>query len=348
MRILSEQAVERLIDPVAAIAAMTEAYRRHSAGGMPAPGRLNMGREQPKGSVLVLAGHDDNNTFAIKANMHVYPMPGGRERKAASMMLLWDAVQCTPIALIATTLFNNHRTAAGLASAAQRLAPKNAETLAVFGAGKITPAAIRYLSLVRPFKRISITGRGTRRAGDLARQLRGAPEFAGNDIRAVADPAEAVQDADVILTLTTSDAPVFPGRSVKTSALILLAGANRPTAREADDDVIARSRIYVDYRIGCVAGAGDIRIPLDSGCLDEAQIVGEIGELILGRIKPPSNAGDITVFKSIGIIAQDIALAETIVGRAAEKGIGIEFDPLTGGSWQAGTTAAPAAAEIVS
>jgi ornithine cyclodeaminase/alanine dehydrogenase-like protein (mu-crystallin family) len=350
MRILSEQAVERLIEPMAAIDAMADAYRRHSAGLMPAPGRLDMGRDDPKGSVLVLAGHADNRSFALKANMHVYPEPGARQRKAASMMMLWDAVQCAPIALIATTLFNNHRTAAGLAAAAQRLASKKAETLAVFGAGKIAPAVIRYLSLVRPFKTISIVGRGVQRSGDLAMQLRSSPEFNGCDVLAVTDPAAAVQDADVIVTITTADAPVFPGCQVKSGALVILAGANRPLAREADNDLIARARIYVDHRSGCIERAGDIRIPLQSGHLDESQIAGEIGELMLGRMHPPAGGGDVTVFKSIGIIAQDIALAEAIARLATRSGVGVEFNPITGACQNVGAAAppAPAPAEIAS
>ncbi|MEH2470929.1 ornithine cyclodeaminase/alanine dehydrogenase-like protein (mu-crystallin family) [Nitrobacteraceae bacterium AZCC 2161] len=330
MRILSEKDVERLIEPAAAIAAMADGYRRHAGGHMPVPGRLDMGRDTPKGNVLVLAGHSDNQSFAIKANMHVYPEPESRRRTAASMMLLWDAVRCVPTALVATTLFNNHRTAAGLAAAAQHLAPPKAKTLAVFGAGKIAPAVIRYLMLARPFERILIVGRETQRSSELAQAVRSSPEFAGRDVDSVTDASAAVRDADVIVTITTADMPVFPGRMVKSGALIILAGANRPHAREADDELIARASIYVDHRSGCIERAGDLCIPLRSGHLRSEQIVGEIGSLLAHPPRPLRGAEDVTVFKSIGIIAQDLALAELIVTRAAEEGIGIEFDPNSG------------------
>jgi ornithine cyclodeaminase len=330
MRILSEQDVERLIEPAAAIAAMADGYRRHAGGHMPMPGRLDMGRDTPKGNVLVLAGHSDSQSFAIKANMHVYPEPASRHRKAASMMLLWDAVRCVPTALIATTLFNNHRTAAGLAAAAQHLAPPQARTLAVFGAGKIAPAVIRYLMLARPFERILIMGRETQRSSELALAIRNSPEFAGREVEAVTDAGAAVQDADVIVTITTADRPVFPGRNVKSGALVILAGANRPHAREADDDLIARATIIVDHRSGCIERAGDLCIPLRSGHLRLEQIAGEIGGLLAQPQQAPRGSHDVTVFKSIGIIAQDLALAELIVTRAAEEGIGIEFDPISG------------------
>ena len=248
MRILCEADVERLIEPAAAVAAMRDAYRRHAAGVMPAPGRLDLGRSTPKGSVLVLAGHGDGASFAMKANMHVYQDPGSRQRLAASMMLLWDAVRCVPKAMIATTMFNNHRTAAGLAAAADVLAPVRVHRLAVFGAGKIAPAVIRYLGSVRSFDRIDIVGRGSARAVALADSMRLLPQLSGVDIRASADPDATAGKADVIVTVTTSDTPVFPGRAVRDGTLVILAGANRPQAREADDDLIARATVFADHR----------------------------------------------------------------------------------------------------
>jgi alanine dehydrogenase len=330
MRILCETDVERLIEPAAAVAAMREAYRRNATGAMPAPGRLDLGRHTPKGSVLVLAGHSDGASFAMKANMHVYPDPGSRLRLAASMLLLWDAVRCAPRAMIATTLFNNHRTAAGLAAAADALAPARVRRLAVFGAGKIAPAAIRYLCAVRSFERLDIVGKGTVRAAALADSIRPMPQFSGIDIRVSADPEAAVAHADVVVTLTTSDTPVFPGRAVRDGTLVILAGANRPNAREADDDVIGRATVFVDHREGCLERAGDLRVPLQSGALTLDRIAGEIGSLFQAAVLARPDVRGVTVFKSMGVIAQDIALAELVLARAEQTGAGIEFDPATG------------------
>jgi ornithine cyclodeaminase len=330
MRILCETDVERLIEPAAAIAAMRDAYRRHAMGAMPAPGRLDLGRGAPKGSVLLLAGHSDGASFAMKANMHVYPDPGSRQRLAASMMLLWDAVRCVPVAMIATTLLNNHRTAAGLAAAADALAPAHVRRLALFGAGKIAPSAVRYLCAVRRFEAIDIAGKGSARASALADALGQMPQFSGIDIRASTDPEDAAANADVIVTLTTSETPVFPGRAVRDGTLVILAGANRPSAREGDDDLIRRATVFVDHREGCVERAGDLRIPLQSGALTLDRIAGEIGELFQAAAPVRPDAGAVTVFKSMGVIGQDISLAELVLSRARESGIGIEFDPVTG------------------
>ncbi|HEX3503151.1 MAG TPA: ornithine cyclodeaminase family protein [Xanthobacteraceae bacterium] len=329
MRLLCEQDVERLIDPALAIASAAAAYRRQASGKEPAPGRLDLPRQAPTGNVLVLAGHGPDGLFCSKNNVHAYPDAGSRQRNSASMLVLWDAIRCRPLALLAATGFNNHRTAAGLAAAADKLAAGDVKTLTIFGAGKIAPAAIRYLHAVRPFERILILGRGLVRATALAETLKREPAFAQVDIGAGGDIAEATREADVIVTLTTAAEPVFFGRDVKPGTLVILAGANKPQSREADDVLIARGTVHVDHRDGCLTRAGDLAIPLASGVLKPQQIAGEIGQLFADN--PPVQAAcDVTVFKSIGTIAQDIALAHALYRRALERGVGLDFDAVTG------------------
>lgn len=329
MRLICEQDVERLIDPAMAIASAVDAYRRQASGTQPAPGRLDLSRQDPTGNVLVLAGHGADGLFCAKNNVHVYPETGSRQRLAASMLVLWDTVCCQPLALLATTGFNNHRTAAGLAAAADRLARPDVRNLTVFGAGKIAPAAIRYLQTVRKFERIAIVGRGAVRATALAEALSREAEFARTEIRAECDAVQATREADVVVTITTATEPVFSGRDLKPGALVILAGANRPHAREADDALISRSTIYVDHKEGCLTRAGDLSIPLASGVLKLEQIADEIGILFASPMTVPSSS-DLTVFKSIGVIAQDIALARALYQRSLERSIGVEFNANTG------------------
>jgi alanine dehydrogenase len=334
MRLLSERDVERLIDPASAIAAAAEAYRLHSAGALPPPGRIHLTRRDPKGGALVLAGYA-GRLFAMKSNVHAYADPAAERRSAASLLILWDSVACVPLALIPSTALNDHRTAAGFAAAAQRLAPSQARTLAVYGTGKVAPATLRYLAGVRPFERALIVGRTHERARAFAERARAWPELAGIAVEADADAARAAQAADVIATVTTSDVPLFPGGVVKPGTFVILGGANRPHAREADDVLIARTHIWADHRDGCLERAGDLVVPLASGALALDRIRGEIGEL-LARLPAPARPeglrpdADVTVFKSIGIAAQDVVLAEMVLARAERDGVGVDFDPVEG------------------
>jgi ornithine cyclodeaminase len=329
MLLLCEQDVERLVDPALAIASAAEAYRQQASGSQPAPGRLDLPRQQPPGNVLVLAGHGADGLFCSKNNVHVYPKAGSRQRQAASILVLWDTMRCQPLALLATTGFNNHRTAAGLAAVADKLASSEAKTLTIFGAGKIAPAAIRYLHAVRSFERILILGRDLVRATVLAETLKREPAFASVEIRAGREVAKATREADVIVTITTASDPVFSGHDVKPGTLVILAGANKPQAREADDALITRSTIHVDHRDGCLTRAGDLAIPLASGVLKPEQIAGEVG-LLFGSAASTQSARDVIVFKSIGIISQDIMLAHALYQRALERRVGLEFDSVTG------------------
>ena len=239
--------------------------------------------------MLVLGGHSHGRLFALKANAHAYPDPASARRNAVSLLTLWDSAACVPLALIVTTGFNNHRSAAGFAAAAQALAPTEAGTLAVFGAGKIAPAAIRYLTTVRPFRQVLIVGRGRERAAALAAAARTMAGFEAITVDAEPDPARAATLADVILTITTADAPVFPGTAVKPGAMVILGGANRAHAREADDALIARARIFADHLDGCLERAGDLKIPLGSGALTRERIAGEIGHCSQAAL--PGDAG---------------------------------------------------------
>ena len=330
MLLISENDVERLIETKAAIAAVADCFRRQAATSHVEHGRLDLPRHDPKGSVLVLAGHAENGLFAAKTNVHVYPDSQSRRRLAQSMMMLWDSSACQPLALIATTAFNNHRTGAGLAVAADVLAPQDARTLTIFGAGKIAPAVLQYLAAVRPFDKIFILGHGSARARELAMSIAQWPALAHCTVSAEVDSEQAVRGADIVVTVTTSSTPVFCGQLVKPGALVILAGANRPDAREADDDLIGRAQVYADHLDGCMARAGDIKLPFASGHLRPNQIVGDIGNVI-GETPTAMRSGtDVTVFKSMGIIGQDIAIAALLLERARAKNAGVDFDPQSG------------------
>src|SRR5262245_36652469 len=126
MRILCEQDVDRLIEPTAAVEAAAEGYRMHAERLMAEPGRLDLRRAQPKRGALILGGLSDCRDLVVKTNVHAYSGGDNGLRRAGSMLVIWDMHDCIPRALVSAAAFNNHRTAAGFAAAAQRFAPANA------------------------------------------------------------------------------------------------------------------------------------------------------------------------------------------------------------------------------
>jgi len=323
MRLLSEADVERLTDPELAIRAAAEAFRMQAAGAAAGPGALGrLDLRQPGAGLLALAGFA-GDSLLVKTNVHAHP--AGGHRKGGSLVTLWDAAQARPVALIAARGFNGHRTAAGFAAAARLLARADASVLTVFGAGRLARSTLRYLVGVRPIRRALIVGRTPGRAEALAAEARTWAEFDGVAVEACDDPAEAAACADIIATTTTADNPVFPGAVVRPGTFVVLGGANRPTAREADDDLIRRAMIYPDHRKEALAKAGDLMLPLAAGTIKGKAIGAEIGAL-LGGPAPALPAGFVSVFKSIGIARQDLMLAQALLRRAEQQGVGTVLD----------------------
>jgi len=321
VRLFSEADVDRLIDRTMALNAATEAFRLHAIGGMLPPGRIDLRGAAPRHGVLTLVGLAADGALSIKTNVHSHAGDAGA-RVGASLLTLWDAKQAQPLALISGARFNQHRTASGFAAACQVLARPTASTLTIFGAGAMAPEAIRYIVAIRPIRSVIIVGRDPGRVAALVAAAQQWPDLDGISVKAETDTAAAAAAADIIVAVTSAETAVFPGDAVRPGTTVVLGGANRPDAREADDALIRRATVYVDHLEGCLARAGDIRVPLAAEVLARSQIIGEIGAITQA---PPG--ADITVFKSIGIASQDLALARCLLERAG-RGDGLWFDPL--------------------
>ncbi|WP_284179515.1 ornithine cyclodeaminase family protein [Rhabdaerophilum sp. SD176] len=330
MLFLGEADIEALITQPDALDAAARAFRLYAAGETAASVRGDLRHASPKAGCLLLGGARGAEALSIKSNVHAYPDGPEAPRLWGSLLTLWDWSRAEPRALLAARAFNDHRTAAGFAVGADRLAAANAGILALFGAGKSAPLTLRYLKAVRPsIREIRLAGRTPGRVQALAAQAALWPELTDTRIVCAASPEAAVAGADIIATVTTSDRPVFPGGSVRPGACIILGGANRPDAREADDALMRRADLYVDARQGATEKAGDIRLALASGALVPARIRAEIGAVPAGGLAL-SPGSDVRVFKSMGLAIQDVVLAEHLVDRAEVEGRGLQLDLSTG------------------
>lgn len=326
MLVLSEADIAALVSMPEAIRTARDAYRLQAGRLEPPPLRGELRRADPKAGCLLLAGAHGADHLTVKSNVHAYPSGPEAPRAWGSLLTLWDWRAARPRALISARAFNDHRTAAGFAVGADLLARGDAGTLAVFGAGKSAPMTVRYLKLVRPsLRRLHLVGRSRERVEQLGRLIESWPEFGDATVTVSPSPEEAVADADIVATVTTSESPVFPGRSAKAGACVILGGANRPSAREADDALMTRADVYLDAVEGARDKAGDLALALRSGALDPARIAGEIGAFPDGP-RPLAQGADLRVFKSMGLPLQDVLLAAHIVERAEARGLGHRVD----------------------
>ena len=204
------------------------------------------------------------------------------------------------------------RTAAASALAADYLAAKGAEVMTLVGAGALAPHFALAHAAVRPVKRVFIYTRSIAKGEALAAEL----AQHGLEAHSVTDLEHAVRQSDIVTCVTTSTAPIVKGQWLKPGAHVDLAGAFKPTMRETDAEVVARSSVYVDTYDGALAEAGDLLQARDEGRFDFANVKGDLAELCRGTVKGRTSADEITLFKSAGTAIEDLATAIMLYQKA--------------------------------
>jgi len=206
------------------------------------------------------------------------------------------------------------RTACATAVATDALARADAQVLTIFGGGVQAEAHLRALPLVRQFREILLWGRSPGKARALAEEMSG---IVGQVITPVADGAEAARRADVICTVTSSPEPVLHSDWVKPGTHVNLVGSSMLGPVEVDTALVARARYVADYRPGALAQGAELALAREAGVIDDRYQVLEIGEVLAGRVAGREHDDQVTIYKSLGHVAQDLASAAYVQRRAS-------------------------------
>jgi ornithine cyclodeaminase len=219
---------------------------------------------------------------------------------------LFDPDSLAPLALIDGEALTALRTAAVSGLATRHLALPDAGRLVLFGAGATATTHLEAMRAVRPIRRVTVVSRTRARAEALADRAREAGVEAG--VGAAGD----ITEADLVCTCTTSPEPLFDGSLLRPGTHVNAIGAFSPDTRELDDEAVRRARVVVETRRAALAEAGDILIPLRSGVIDESHVVADLAQVVRGE-RVRTGPRDITVFKSVGIAVEDLAVAGAAV-----------------------------------
>jgi ornithine cyclodeaminase/alanine dehydrogenase-like protein (mu-crystallin family) len=322
MRVLSTDDVERLLTPELAMASAEEAYRVFSSGEAQVPPRSEIHRSDPDGVALIMSGLIGSRVLGMKLVGDIAASDDRARRYTTCLILVWDAATLEPRGLISADALNDHRTAAGIAVGTRLLARANSATHVLFGTGKLSFPCANYIARVRPIRRLIIVGRTPANIDALVERLRTDPLTGKAEVMSSLTADAAVAEADIITTVTRSSVPLFDGRCVRPGTHINLGGAMRRHEREMDDAVAGRARFYLDSEAVARERAGDLALPLERGILSNDRVAGEIGNVILGRIAGRANNAEITVFRSMGIAAQDLCLGASLLDAAERRDIG--------------------------
>jgi ornithine cyclodeaminase/alanine dehydrogenase-like protein (mu-crystallin family) len=230
-----------------------------------------------------------------------------------AVYLLFGGETLSPLAVVDGVALTDLRTSAVSALVARQLALPQAHRLLIFGAGAQARAHLRAFCAVRPVDEVIVVGRDVARAAALV------DEAAAMGLAARAGEPGDVAQADLVCTCTTSPRPLFDGAMLQPGTHVTAVGAYQPHTRELDDTTVTRGRLVVEDRAAALAEAGELCLPIVAGLLREGDIVADLSELCRGAVVRRS-AGDITVFKSVGLALEDLVVADAVVRGLGDRG----------------------------
>jgi ornithine cyclodeaminase len=282
--------------------------------------------------ILDLAGDPGTCLSAMYASLDDRPLFGAKVQSVFPAnfehglpshqggVLLFDKSHGQPAALIDASAITGSRTPAATAVATRVLSREDSAELAVLGYGEQAARHIATIARVRSLKRVRVWGRDARKAQAFA----AAQQALGHPVEPAGTAREAVENADIVCTVTSARLPVLEGAWLSPGTHVNAVGASIPALREIDVACVKRSTIWVDYLPMAMVAASDLFEPLADGTIDRSQLVGEIGEVLNGTAKGRQSASETTLFRSLGVPAQDIEFANFVYQKAKSLGLGAE------------------------
>lgn len=311
-----------------AIEADKKAFVMHTKGKAAVPLRINLETEDKQGQVMFMPAYIGGELNAAGVKMVSF-FPANAEKGLPVVPATVAVISCETgmvKAIVEGTTLTQLRTAAIAGAAAELLSNPDSSVGALFGTGGQAVAQLEALMTVRKFAEIRIFDAFGDRAFAFADNNQALANHFGTKLVPVRSAKEAVTDADVITTVTTSQTPVFEAADIKPGCHINGIGSYTPDKRELPPEILLRaSKIYVDNYEAVMAEAGDFIIPIEAGAFCRDKITGELGELIMG-LKPGREAADeITIMKTVGFATLDIVTAAEIVRKAEKERVGTEI-----------------------
>jgi ornithine cyclodeaminase len=317
--ILTAADVRKLLPMTDCVEVMERAMRAVSAGAVEMPARLATPLGNDGSYFFLMPGSlVDEPLYGAKVVSLVPDNPAAGRPAVQGFVTLFDRETGAPAALVDGFEITRIRTAAASALATRELALNDAVSHGILGAGVLAAAHLEAVACVRDINKVLIWARDSAKAQRFVQDQGGR---SGLDIVAVENPAEAAA-CDIVTTVTNSATPVLLGEWLRPGCHVNLVGAHRPDHREIDSAGMSCSELYVDWRDGALNEAGDLLIPVSEGVVKFDHVVGEIGEVLSGQAVGRTSDSQITTYKSLGVVAQDLYAAGKVFEEALSSGMG--------------------------
>jgi ornithine cyclodeaminase/alanine dehydrogenase-like protein (mu-crystallin family) len=299
---LTDDDVTHHLPWAACIEAVAAAFRAHGSAplgslGISVPG----GGFHAKCAAMTVGGRF---YFAAKINGNFPGNPARGRPTIQGVLLLSDATDGTPLALMPSGELTRRRTAAATAVAARHLARAGSAHVALIGCGAQALAQLEALGMVLPVRTVAAFDRDPDRAATVVAAC--AP-----GARVASSARDACAGADVVVTCTTASEPVLAAADVMPGAFVAAVGADHPHKRELPGDLMARSAVVVDV-LDQAAAMGELHHALAEGVMRREDVRAELGAVVAGRAAGRRDDDEVVIFDSTGMALQDVAAAALV------------------------------------
>lgn len=323
--LLNKTDVGDIVDLDKVLDAVEDGYRSFQKGSVTQPNFIDLYRPGGSGLLDIKAGLDaGSGRMSIKASSGGYANnPAKGLPTGINLVTLYDSDTSEILCIMDGTWITGCRTAAAGAISVKYLARKDASKIAILGSGKQARWQIRAISRVRKLTDVYVWGRTAENANAYADEI-GAE--LGLNMHVCETSEEAVRNADIVVTATRAGiGPIVKREWVKPGTHIVAVGTDTPGKQELDADVFPGARIVCDSIDFCQV-RGDLQHPLKEKLIQLSDVYGEIGEILLGEKSGRADEDEITIFDTVGMPIQDLAMANYIYSDAKARGLGTDWD----------------------
>lgn len=326
VRLLSEADLRQAVSlDLGAVDCVENAFKALATGKVVMPPILSLAIHENNGEVDVKTAYVPGlESFAIKVSPGFFDNPKLGLPSTSGLMMLFSAKTGVLEALLLDNGYlTDVRTAAAGAVAARHLAPSDAETACVLGAGMQSMMQLQALCLVRPIKTASVWARDAVKAAAFARK---ATETLGIPVLAESDPRKAVTGAQIVVTTTPATEPIMKADWLQPGQHVTAMGSDQETKNELEPACLSRATLYVPDRQSQTAVLGELRSAIAAGEVGKNVVFSELGDIISGKTEGRVGADDITIADLTGTGVQDTAIATYAAKRAAARNLGLDFN----------------------
>lgn len=324
MLLLNKDDIKKVFTMRDAIEADKEAFRLYSEKKSVVPLRTNIQNKKENGSMLFMPGYiEDIDCAGIKI-VSVFPenIKKGKPVTPATILLM-DATTGEVSSILDGTFVTQLRTGAASGAAIDVLAKKNCIKGALIGTGGQASGQLEAMIEARNLEVVDVYDLDIERATLFVESMTNELGKYKTKFNVVSSANEAIKDADVIVTVTTSTKPVFDGNMVKDGATVCAVGSYLPNMQELDPNLLKKAdKIFFESTEAVLSESGDIIKPLADGIITNDDFSGELGQVINNEIKGRESDDEIIVFKTVGISVQDVVTAKRIYDKAINNSVG--------------------------